>query len=116
MILLLMSMATAYITYVLTASELPFVVRVQDWVRYRWGEDAWQAYLSTCGWCMSFYTSAAVVWATALVVELPLPGLAWLSVAFASGFLLTVVDAISSYNLRMLSDIVNSEKSRHGGS
>lgn len=111
MTLLLAALATAYITYVLTESEFPLLVRIRAALEARWGEDSWQVYLSTCGWCMSFYTSSAVVGVTSTVRDVTLPGLVWLATAFLSGFLLLVTQAISSYQMRNIHAILSEEHS-----
>lgn len=109
MTLVLAALATAYVTYVLTESELPFLVRLRTLLGAWKGDDSWPAYLSTCGWCMSFYTSGATVGLTSLVVNIPLPGLVWLATAFLSGLLLLLVQAVSSYQMRNIHEILSEE-------
>lgn len=93
--LVTMGLATYYLTYVVTQSDFPLAERFRMAVIKRWGSSSWQGYLAFCGWCVSAYTSAIVVGATAIGPGVPIPVLVWLAVAAISGVLILLVNGLA---------------------
>ncbi len=91
----LVSLATCYVTYVVARSDFPLIERLRVAVFDRWDEGSWQAYLTTCAWCVSFYAAGAVTGGTALLDEVPRPGLVWLGAAAVSGAFHQILDSLA---------------------
>ena len=72
LLVLLVVAATFRFTRLVVSDAFPPVAALRDAVDDRWGVDSWQAYLSTCPWCVSVYVAAAV---TALTDRLVSGGL-----------------------------------------
>ena len=64
-------------------------------IHERW-EGGWQAYLSGCAWCASFYLAGLTVWGVDLAGSIPLPGIVWLGSATVAGVTLAVVDLVGN--------------------
>lgn len=47
----------------------------------------WMAYLISCTWCVSVWTSGAVVLVTSLTMGVPAPFLVWLALAAVAGLI-----------------------------
>jgi len=58
------ALTVARITRLLVDDQL--TIKYRRWVIEKWGDDSWQAYLSTCPWCTSIYVAAPVMPATVL--------------------------------------------------
>lgn len=93
MLVLLLGLAAHYVTYVITHSNFPFVEWARVRIMKRWGT-GWQWEFMHCGWCMSAWTSAAVVGPTSIWGNVPLPVVVWLAVASLSGTLILLVNGV----------------------
>lgn len=89
---ILLILATFYVTYVVTQSDFPPIAFVRDHIIERWGLDGWLGYLSTCAWCASVYISAIFVIGTNQVTDIHLPLLVWLSAAGVTGILMEIIN------------------------
>lgn len=98
LLILLIALATYYLTYVVVDSRLLLEPRwrVQEWSEAGWTRrnnvvdesDEWRApiaYLLSCYWCASFYVGGAVVLIADLALGVPAPVLVWFAVAGATG-------------------------------
>jgi hypothetical protein len=94
MALLTVSLASVYLTYVVTKSEFPAILWTRAKVFQRWGNGSWQAYLATCAWCAASYVAGLTVLVTAWTVGLPVPVLVWLAAAGLAGVLLELVETM----------------------
>lgn len=84
--LILLALATHFLTYIITDSSFPPIERVRDAIIEN-HPDAPIAYLVTCPWCVSVYTAAAVVGAADLFsLSLPAPVAWWFACAILGGW------------------------------
>src|SRR5919109_3143147 len=95
------SLAAAYATYVVARSDFPPMEWIRVKVFERWGEGSSPAYLVTCFWCVSAYTSAVLTLIVALVADVPLPGVIWLGAAMGSALLNAVGDLLQAASARL---------------
>lgn len=90
MTLLLMALATHYLTYLIVDSDFPPFELLRATIISKVGEASSIGYLLTCYWCVSAYTGLAVVGAADLSQDLSMPVVWWLAVAVSAGWLCTV--------------------------
>lgn len=103
---LVMGLAAHYITYVVTQSSFPPIERARDAIVNKRGPGSWQAYLSTCIWCVSFYAAAAVTAVTAQFADVPVPAVFALAVASGSGSLLTFTEWLDAKHTLALHEVM----------
>lgn len=75
------------VTRLLVKDTFPPIAVARARVAERWGDDSWQAYLSSCSWCASPYVGGAVVVTVDQVVGLPVPVLVWIAASAVTGFI-----------------------------
>lgn len=98
LLVLLVFLATHRLTRLVVADEIPLVKAPRDAI-VNWldpdrpkrraplgGFGRSIAYLITCPWCMSGWTGGAIVWATAYLVDLPVPWLVWAAASSFTGW------------------------------
>lgn len=90
--LLLISLASCYVVYVVTRSDFPAVEWMRVKVFERWDEGSAPAYLATCPWCVGFYVSGIITFLANLFMEFPAPGLYWIASAGVIGLYADVHD------------------------
>jgi hypothetical protein len=85
--LILLALATHFLTYLVTDSSFPPIERARDAIIEAY-PDSPLAYLVDCPWCVSVYTSAAVVGGADLFsLSLPVPVAWWFACAILGGWL-----------------------------
>lgn len=85
--LILLALATHFLTYLVTDSSFPPIERARDAIIDKY-PDTPLAYLVDCPWCVSVYTAAGVVGATDLFsLSLPAPVVWWFACAILGGWL-----------------------------
>lgn len=89
-------LSTMYVTYVVTMSDFPLMRKARDEVFVRYGDESWQSYLVTCGWCAGFWVSMLITFIVYAIDLISYPALIMLSSAAATGLLLEIVGAIMS--------------------
>lgn len=99
LVLILMTLATYRLARLLVHDEFPPVkwLREKFTAPYEAPQDSplrrktrvpyWLAYLFSCPWCMTVWTSALVTLLVNVAVGIPLPLLVWLGVAAAAAWL-----------------------------
>jgi hypothetical protein len=87
LVVVLVALASYRITRLLVRDEFPPISVRRARIAERWGDESWQAYLSTCSWCAGVYVAGLVTLATWAATGLPVPALVWASAAAVTGFL-----------------------------
>jgi len=85
--LVVATFAVARVTRFIVDDQLSIGLR--RWVLSKWGDDSWQAYLSTCPWCVSIWIAlpimpVAVFWPNRWVIA----GFSVLAASMVTGLLL----------------------------
>lgn len=113
--LVLLGLAAYYVTYVVTNSDFPPVEQLRLKVHTRWRDGSWQWYLVMCSWCVSAYSSAAVVSAAAIWGSVPLPVLTWLAVATLSGTIALLNGLAENRSLQQLKELARPQTNEAAG-
>lgn len=73
--LLLLTGACYRLTRLIARDQFPPLLKARIWIEVRYGTESWQAYLSQCSFCVSWYVATVLVLATDRIVPhgLPLP-------------------------------------------
>lgn len=88
-LIVLLCGAATRVTRLLVADSFPPVAALRDWVLDRWHPDSWQAYLSSCPWCLGVWVAGALTAAADWRYSVPAPLLMWPTVAWVAGWLTT---------------------------
>lgn len=99
LVVVLLTLATARVTWLITEDALPLVSKPRDWISKKWPGGNLE-YLSQCWWCVSIYVAAGAAafahWAMDLfTIQETL--VLWPAFSFAAVGLMSIVDTFQAH-------------------
>lgn len=89
LVLLVVALAVYRLTRLIVADAWPPTQWARERIERRTGPDSGWSYFANCPWCLSMYVSGVAVLGLDLLTDyrVPVPGLLWLALSAACGWL-----------------------------